>query len=263
MTPTAHASARPDDVLPPLAFDTGWRSAAAAAVMLALATLLGFVVGIEIVAGLALAGFAIAIIGALICAIVSWRSRPLLRRLISSAHFVCWRYSEAEWQQHIATTKRAPSMTMLSFYVATAILATVVIASFIEMSYRASIGMSQLNAYDAVHFLIPMSIPVGVVLSFGVIYDAVSAWYRRAMRRDGRVAYIGPDALYFAGQMAYAHLHTGWKIQLTEGNRRCITFEHFGYRNHQSFDIPVPEGREHEARELLEKVRRCWPLTHT
>jgi hypothetical protein len=263
MTMIARAGARSDEVLPPLALDTGWRGCAAAAVVFAAASLLGFVKRNEVVAGLALGGFAIAIIGLLVCALVSWRSRPLLRQLISSSHFVCWRYSETEWERHLAKTKRALSMTKLMFYVATAILVTTMIAGLIEASYRASVGMPQPSPYDAVQFILPMSIPIAVVLSVGVICDAVTAWYRRAMRRDGRVAYIGPDALYFSGQIAYAHLRAGWKIELSEGNRSTIKFEHFGSRNYQCLDIPVPEGRENEARELLEKVRRSWPLTDT
>lgn len=262
MTPNARASARPEDALPPLALDTGWRGAVAAAVVFAVASLLGFVKRNEVVAGLALGGFAVAIIGVLVCALVSRHSRPVLRQLISSSHFVCWRYSEAEWERHLASTKQTLSVTKLMFYLATAILVTTVIAGLIDASYRASVGMSQPSPYDAVHLIVPMSIPIGVVLSVGVICDAVTAWYRRAMRRGGRVAYIGPDALYFSGQIAYARLRAGWKIQLIEGNRPSITFEHFGYRNQQRLDIPVPEGRENEARELLEKVRRSWPLTH-
>jgi hypothetical protein len=263
MTLLAPNRKRTDDPLPPLALDTGWRGACAVAVLLGLAVALGFALGNEMVAGIALGGFAIAIVGAMLCAIINRRARPLLHRLVTSAHFVCWRYSEAEWALHVANEKRAPSMTRWMFYFATAIMVITAIAGLIEVNYRASAGLPSIHASDAIHFVIPMSIPITVLLAFGLICDAVTAWYRHAMRRDGRVACIGPDALYFAGQIAYAHLRDGWKIQLIEGSRHRITFEHFGYRNHQSFDIPVPEGCEHEARELLEKVRRCWPLTHT
>jgi disulfide bond formation protein DsbB len=248
--------------LPPLALDTGWRGASAVAALLALVTALGVALSNDVVIGLALAGFFLAIIGALLGAIISWRARPLLRRLVSSAHFVCWQYSEAEWERHLAKSKRGLSMKMLTFYLATVILATIVIGGVIESAYRASVGMSAMNAADMVRFVMPMSIPIGVLLSFGAMYDAVTAWYRRAMQRDGRVACIGPDALYFAGQIADAHLHMGWKIQLAEADARCITFEHFGYRDHQRFDIPIPEGRENEARELLGKVRRSWRLNN-
>lgn len=256
---TAAASAERRDRLPPLALDTGWRGSVAAAVLMAIAATLGFVFNNEIVAGLSLAGFAFALIGAMLCGLISWRTRPILRRLVTTAHFACWHYSELEWDRHLANTKKVLNMTKFMVYAATAILATALLAGLIEVIYRASVGLPKVNAYEAVRFLVPMSIPVAVAVSFGLIYDAVVSWYRRAMRRDGRVAYIGPDALYFGGQIAYAHLTGGWTIVLNEQAQRSISFEHLGYRNHQSYDIPVPERHANEVRAVVEQARQAWP----
>ncbi len=260
MTLLALNRKRTDDPLPPLALDTGWRGACAVAVPLGLAVALGFALGNEMVAGIALAGFAIAIAGAMLCAVISWRARPVLHRLVTSAHFVCWRYSEAEWAQHVANEKRAPSMTRWMFYFATAVIVITAIAGLIEASYRASVGLPAMRASDAIHFVIPMSIPICLLLAFGAICDMVVAWYRRAMRRDGRVAYIGLDALYFSGQIAYARLLTGWRVTWIDDDPPALQFEHFGYRNHQHFRIPVPAGREGEARTAFESVKRLWVL---
>jgi hypothetical protein len=259
MKEVAAASAPRRGRLPPLALDTGWRGSLAAAVLMAIAATLGFLFHNEIVAGLSLAGFVIAAIGAMLCGLVSWRTRPILHRLVTTAHFVCWHYSELEWDRHLADTKKVLNMTKFMVYAATALLATAVFAGLLEVIYRASVGLPKLNAYDAVRLVVPMSFPVAIAVLFGLIYDAVVSWYRRTMRRDGRVAYIGPDALYFGGQIAYAHLRGGWAIALNERAQLSISFEHTGYRNHQSFDIPVPERYANEALAVFEQVRRAWP----
>jgi hypothetical protein len=250
-----------DKQLPPLALDTGWRAALLLAAVSGAVVVAGIVSGIEMVTGLGLGATIIAGLFALICVLVSGPNRSILRRLVSAESFAHWRYTEGEWARHLAAErKRHLPVTVWMLIVSLAIVVMVSIGLFIDNRSDESQALPALTGDDWRRFWIPLSIPIGILLAVGLIYDAAVAWHRRTMRRAGRCAHIGVEGLYFSGLVAYAQLRQGWKVEWVDGDPPSLRFEYLGHRNHQLFHIPVPMGREAEAVAVLEKVRKTWPL---
>jgi hypothetical protein len=248
--------------LPTLSLDVGGPASLALAGVSGAIIPIGFAMGNEMIAGLAIGATVIALMFASICALISRRVRQTLRRLVNGDHFVHWRYSDQEWAQHLDVERRSTlKITWIMLLVIAAVLVMFAIGMYVEFRYRVAHSLPSLTKNDLLHYAIPLSIPFGILLSVGVICDAVVAWYRIAMKRSGRCAYIGAEGLYFSGNIAYSHLRSGWAVSWVEGDLVHLRFEHFGYRNHQLFLIPVPIGREGEARIALEKVRQSWVLS--
>jgi hypothetical protein len=250
-----------DRQLPPLALDTGWRAALVLAAVSGAVVVVGIVTRNALVTGFAVAATIVAALLVLICALISRHNRSILRRLVNAESFAHWRYTEGEWARHLtAERKRHLPVTvwMLIFILAILVLAS--IGLLIDNRYYESQALPPLSGEGWRLFLIPLSIPIGILLAVGLIYDAAVVWHRRTMRRAGRCAYIGAEGLYFSGLVAYAQLRQGWKVDWVEGDPPSLRFEYFGHKNQQLHQIPVPMGREAEARAVLEKVRKTWPL---
>jgi hypothetical protein len=201
---------------------------------------------------------------------MSWRTRPILCRLVDGGHFVCWHYSEDEWARHLAVDRKRylPVTALMAIFIA-AILIMIGVGQFIEIRYREAQGLPALMLEGWRQSAVPLLIPIGIMLAAGMIYDALGAWYRRAMDRAARCAYIGAECLYFSGKLVHADLRQGWKLTWVEGERSgypgqgeqsSLRFEYLGYKNQQMYQIPVPTGREAEGLAVLEKVRNNWPL---
>lgn len=141
------------------------------------------------------------------------------------------RFSEAEWRRSL---RLAPAFGLL-------------FASLFGI-FSLVMWLSGKASPAAVATAAGGGIGLGAVVCLGMI---LRGWFarRRALRGPGEV-YIGPEALYANG--AY-HTWTGMglgleRIDLAAGDPPVLTFIIKSGRNSKEVRIPVPAGREDEAR---------------
>jgi hypothetical protein len=244
-----------------------------AALMFAL-VLIGLISGNEMTIGLAGAAVLIALIFAFVSSLTSLRARPILKRMAEGDHYVHWRYAGAEWERHLAAEKkRNISTTLLMVFIIAAFLAMVGIGIALEINYRESQGLAPHNLAYWLRWMIPLTIPVTVLLVAGVMVDAVEKWHRDVLRREGGRVYIGREGIYYCGEFwpsARSPLQYCESASLEAGEPANLVFR-FKMLNlrhspasttvqnsYRAIHVPVPVGRDEEARVALGKVLQDW-----
>jgi len=238
--------------------------------------LVGLVSGNEIMIGLGGAALLVALIFAFVSSLAALRARPILQRMVEGDHYVHWRYEGAEWAQHLAAEKKRNLTLMRVVLIIIALLLVMIgIGIGIEIQYRESQGLAPRDLAYLLRWSVPLSIPIGVLLLAGVVVDAVEKWHRGVLLREGERVYIGREGIYYCGEFwpsARSLLQYCESASIEAGTPASLVFN-FKMLNlryspasastnvHNSYRViyvPVPAGRDDEARAVLGKVLQDW-----
>lgn len=184
--------------------------------------------------------------------------RRLQRLLHGEERLVHWTYSPEEWRDHVRAQygeQRQLARANLWFLGATIVVVTVILVVFIDR--------------DAAGFMVASAAGLVALLTFVAI--VMPRLTRRRLARGPYEAHIGEDLLYLGGQ---THFWSGWtsrfeSIQAVGGprprleivysdlrvsNPKTVSMHRVGVH----LNIPIPAGREAEARAIAQQLRQRW-----
>lgn len=209
-----------------------WAGLATLAIMIGCFAVAGFITGITII-------FA-----------KRWEAKKIASLRAGQGVLVHWTYTADEWQ-HYATRERARARKL--FIIIASVLAAVLLIPFTQLA------LSQRGGFDRAvpEAMLVVLVPVAVVVAVVWLVTVMPA--RRLAREAPGEAYISADgALVHDRYYPWTYMMQSLRsVRLEEGDPSVVEFTWTspGYRSSQthSVRVPVPRGREEEARELIAK----------
>lgn len=232
---------------PPRTTATVWWIITAAAI---LAVVIPFLLDIENSTGLILvvvAGFLLAIIGLIIAIIYQMRAAKLDSILKGDNLLAQWTYTPDEWQQFAEEEYQRQKKNNLTLFIIITIVTAILGFGF--WLFNRKMGM--------VIFLTVLGALalVGLIAWFTAFYN-----HRQNKRIQGQ-AFFTPDAVYINRQLHdfKSMMSKLEKTELKGDSQQYIEFTYSaptrnGRQNYEA-RVPVPRGKEQEARELVQKYQ--------
>jgi hypothetical protein len=181
-------------------------------------------------------------------AVFFWRRAAMLDRLLAGKDVLAhWTYRPDEWQRYARAELKEQTMVNRGLLLVTTGLALAIGAVFCLLDREAG----------GVVFLVMVGL---TVLLAGAAYGFPRLRYRHQRRGPGE-AWLAPRAVYFNGM--FVPWGSWWtrlervRLKPLAAGQECLDFE-LSYllgaqgRQVQNLRIPVPQGREAEARTILD-----------
>ena len=190
--------------LPPLSIDRGIWVGVPVVIITSVTALMSAFVGYESLLHWMTIAVILSTMFTVTFALIASRMRPALRQLVERQRFVRWQYNGALWDRYVTAGKRR--LIRLAPFAVLFIIGCVVVvlvALWVEADYRTSRWLAALVAEPFLELLYSGLAFFGILLASALFVDVVVAVRAPMLSRDGGLAYIGRDAVYFCGSVGW------------------------------------------------------------
>lgn len=191
--------------------------------------------------------------------------RAVVDEMAAGQRFVHWTYPIEDWTRHVDLEREARSV-IAAFGLLPAAVGALAVSCVIVAVHL--FGKTMTGQQLAAGIALAFAIAIGSYCLIGG-YHNINAFVRARLLLDaGGHVLIGPQGLYYSGEFWAGRsdnpLFRG--VQPDEGSSRGLVFEFITLsRRGGSFDhricVPIPPGREAEARQVTEQVRAAWRVS--
>ncbi|HKX11762.1 MAG TPA: hypothetical protein VJP40_01325 [bacterium] len=223
--------------------------------------LYGIITDFEPLTGIGLAGMLISLIGVFVLIFLIRPLRQTLDDMVTGNRYIHWTYSPDFWEGHLRRERRRKKLEIGKYLAIGSIPATLLALLMGGLAYWAqknSLGTSLL--YGGIGFC-AMVVLFGIVGAFADLYR----WLRfLELKRLGGQVILGPTGLYYSGDLFKSRWHPRY-LSVEWGEKDGLSHLLFkfevrvknGYYIEEVL-IPVPPGKEVEARNAMQKVLQSW-----
>jgi hypothetical protein len=183
-------------------------------------------------------------VSAVVCGIVFSRMAGIFNNMFNSKDLLAhWTYSKEEWDRYTESEHIRDRKEKWSLFRVIAIIALVVGVGFVIVKH---------DAWPVMLVVIPGLIAVIAFTAF----ISIASTYRRNQKHPGEV-YIGTKGAVFQRSLHYWKLPESYlrSVEFVPGDEPYLEIEYSGQsgiaRAYYTTRIPVPKGRENEAKEIL------------
>jgi lysylphosphatidylglycerol synthetase-like protein (DUF2156 family) len=181
----------------------------------------------------------------IVAALAQRKAKQAIPRMLADARTVHWRYTPAEWQRFSSQAWRRSIRSMLKV---TGITWGILLVVALLLSAQAN---------STVTFSSALTLSTGVAALVGALLlaraVALLLWRRRQTTLD---VYLHPAGFILGGWYTPLNWIVGGrkKITYTPGDPGVLSFDVGTGRGARVLEVPVPQGREEEARQLAGRL---------